>query len=115
MEKNGTFFFKNGKECNVPNGKERSAQPWRNVFFDYLKLNIRNNPNNFAIVLGSKRKVFVNLKKIFIYSNKRKLFRGVLARLANFFGIELIKIYLVGSNVTVFENRKRVLYPSTLL
>ena len=28
-EKNGTFFFKNGKERNVPNGKERSAQPWK--------------------------------------------------------------------------------------
>ena len=27
-EKNGTFFFKNGKERNVPNGKEQSAQPW---------------------------------------------------------------------------------------
>ena len=26
-EKNGTFFFENGKECNVPNGKELSAQP----------------------------------------------------------------------------------------
>ena len=27
-EKNGTFFFKNGKERNVPNRKERRAQPW---------------------------------------------------------------------------------------
>ena len=27
-EKNGTFFFENGKERNVPNGKERGAQPW---------------------------------------------------------------------------------------
>ena len=26
-EKNGTFFLKNGKERNVPNGKERGAQP----------------------------------------------------------------------------------------
>ena len=30
-EKNGTFFFKNGKEHNVPNGKERSAQFWYKV------------------------------------------------------------------------------------
>ena len=28
LEKKGTFFFKNRKECNEPNGKERSAQPW---------------------------------------------------------------------------------------
>ena len=27
MEMNGMFFFKNGKERNVPNLKERSAQP----------------------------------------------------------------------------------------
>ena len=27
-EKNGTFFKKNGKEWNVPNGKECGAQPW---------------------------------------------------------------------------------------
>ena len=27
MEKNGTFFLKNGKERNVPNGKECDAQP----------------------------------------------------------------------------------------
>ena len=27
QEKNETFFFKNGKERNVPNRKERSAQP----------------------------------------------------------------------------------------
>ena len=27
-EKNGMFFFKNGKERNVPNEKERGAQPW---------------------------------------------------------------------------------------
>ena len=27
QEKNRTFFFKNGKERNVPNGKERGAQP----------------------------------------------------------------------------------------
>ena len=26
-EKNGMFLLKNGKERNVPNGKERSAQP----------------------------------------------------------------------------------------
>ena len=33
-EKNGTFFFKNGKERNVPNGKERSAQPCLEVASD---------------------------------------------------------------------------------
>ena len=27
MEKNGTLILKNGKEQNVPNGKERGAQP----------------------------------------------------------------------------------------
>ena len=27
IEKDGTFFFKNGKECNLPNGKDWSAQP----------------------------------------------------------------------------------------
>ena len=27
-EKNGMFLLKNGKERNVPNGKERVAQPW---------------------------------------------------------------------------------------
>ena len=28
MEKNEKFFFKNGKEWNILNGKERGAQPW---------------------------------------------------------------------------------------
>ena len=27
-KKNGTFLLKNGKEQNVPNGKERGAHPW---------------------------------------------------------------------------------------
>ena len=48
MEKNGTFFFKNGKERNVPNRKEQSAQPCQNYkyadgnffyfFFKYKKI-----------------------------------------------------------------------------
>ena len=32
-----------------------------------------------------------------------------------FFGIELIKIYLIGSNVSIFKNRKNVVNHSTLL
>ena len=32
-EKKGTFLLKNGKERNVSNGKERSAQPWCFVIF----------------------------------------------------------------------------------
>ena len=37
LKKNGTFFLKNGKERNVPNGKERGAQPWLNItFLNYL-------------------------------------------------------------------------------
>ena len=27
-EKNGMFLLKNRKEWNLPNGKERGAQPW---------------------------------------------------------------------------------------
>ena len=36
-EKNGTFLLKNGKEQNVPNRKERSAQPWLYVVISMLK------------------------------------------------------------------------------
>ena len=32
-EKNRMFLFKNGKEPNVPNGKERSAQPWQSLIW----------------------------------------------------------------------------------
>ena len=39
MEKNGTFIFKNGKEHNVPNGKERSAQPWQDITFSFTVTN----------------------------------------------------------------------------
>ena len=31
-----------------------------------------------------------------------------------FFGIDLVKIFLVGCNVSVIENRKKVVYHSTL-
>ena len=39
MEKNGTFLLKNGKERNVPNGKERGAQPWLKFPMTWSKLN----------------------------------------------------------------------------
>ena len=34
-KKNGTFLLKNGKERNVPNGKERGANPARNQKIGY--------------------------------------------------------------------------------
>ena len=36
-EKNGTFLLKNGKKRNVPNGKERGAQPCYQVTFILVK------------------------------------------------------------------------------
>ena len=51
MEKNGTFFLKNGKEQNAPNGKERGAQPWLQ---DLCSRNIHtagNNSQNDGVVL----------------------------------------------------------------
>ena len=37
------------------------------------------------------------------------------AKVSDFFGIGLIKIYLIGSIVPIFKNRKKVQYHSTLL
>ena len=53
MEKNGKFFFKNGKERNIPNGKERSAKPWRYLYIlkvpFFKKLQGQNIKNIFFL------------------------------------------------------------------
>ena len=69
------------------------------------------------IVLWSKRKGFANKKNIFIFKSENFAAHEPHARsqIPCFFGIGLIKIYLIGIIVPVFKNRKEVLSHSTLL
>ena len=52
MEKNGTFFFKNGKERNVLNGKERGAQPWPAAIFKRCDNQHRHNISGNIVLLS---------------------------------------------------------------
>ena len=50
-----------------------------------------------------KRKVFANFQQLLILNVPVIIWKWKLCR---FFGIELIKIYLIGSNVSIFQNYK---------
>ena len=63
-----------------------------------------------AIVLCSKRKVFIH--KNFFFKGSEIFWKW---KPCWFFGIGLIKIYLIASLVPAFGNRQKVLYHSTLL
>ena len=60
------------------------------------------------IVLWCKRKIFLNLKKNLIVKVSLIFWK------CRFLGTELLKIYMIGRNVTNFENRKKLLNHSTL-
>ena len=49
MEKNVTFSFKNAKERNVLNGKERSAQPWSYLDQPVKLMNMMSNANEMSV------------------------------------------------------------------
>ena len=57
-------------------------------------------------------KIF-NFKVLWFFENEN--FVASTWQIRRLFGIELIKIYLIGSNVPIFENRQKVLNHSTLL
>ena len=53
-EKNGTFLLKNGKERNVPNGKERCAQPWLLLTLSYTQDYLHKSTNkNISTLLNA--------------------------------------------------------------
>ena len=58
-----------------------------------------------------KKKYIFKVPKIFENVN----FAARAAEVADFFGIKLIKIYLIDRNVSLFENRKKVQNHSNLL
>ena len=72
-----------------------------------------------AIVLWCNRKVSANWKKYSVLRSpwffKNENFAGRVTRTRAAEVIELIQIYLVGRNVSLFENRKKMLNHSTLI
>ena len=73
--------------------------PGGNVFFDIFKA---KNEEKL------KTKIFLYVKRSYlqIFNQKRKIFR--------FYGIEFLKINLIGINVFIFKKSQKVVYYSTL-
>ena len=52
-EKNGTFLVKSGKERNIPNGKERGAQPCKKCRKSRDNVSLSGMLGSLSGVLGS--------------------------------------------------------------
>ena len=88
--------------------------PHKNQTFFYLKISVWLL---FFEVIGRYLQIF--RKKMLIFkvpvNFENENFAACMQQIRRFFGIRRIKLHMIGSIVTVFENRKKVLNHSTLI